>query len=114
MSLWGWITDQINTSYFANKAGQAGAAAGTYAGTQGDIQTKYDAAAKQIGLPPPVKPSQAIAETAKGAIGAQGPEGFLHEYWVWAVIVIVGIIGLWGLVAPGGGVAIIERKITKG
>lgn len=28
---------------------------------------------------------------------------------VWLVIIAVGLIGLWGLLSPGGGVAIIER-----
>ena len=39
----------------------------------------------------------------------QGWRQTLNQYGVWAVIILVGLIGVWGLVSPGGGVAIIDR-----
>jgi hypothetical protein len=28
---------------------------------------------------------------------------------VWAIVAVLFVVGIWGLIAPGGGVAIIER-----
>jgi hypothetical protein len=36
-------------------------------------------------------------------------QGNLRNAAIWIVIVLVGLIGVWGLIAPGGGVAVIER-----
>ena len=84
-------------------AGRAGAAAGTAAGG-GTPQDIIGA----ITHPAPVAPGEALKQTEQGFMG-QGPAAFLRQYGVWAIIVLVGLIGLWGLIAPGGGVAVIER-----
>ena len=39
----------------------------------------------------------------------QAVQATLAEYGIWLVIIAVALIGLWGLLAPGGGVAVIER-----
>jgi hypothetical protein len=37
------------------------------------------------------------------------PGGSMRTTVVWVIIILAGLIGVWGLIAPGGGVAIIER-----
>lgn len=59
--------------------------------------------------PAPVPPGAAINQTVQGITGGGGPLGYLREYGVWILIALVGLVGLWGLIAPGGGVALIER-----
>lgn len=109
MDVWQWIVDQINTSWFANQAATAGAAAGTAAGTQGSVEDKAAAALKQAGAPPPVAPSAAIGQVAQSAVGAGPLAGNLRSFWVYLLLAAVALIGVWGLVSPGGGVAIIDR-----
>lgn len=110
MSFWSDLQDALRTAGPAKyqgpaeASGRVGAAAGTAAGG-GTPQDIIGA----ITHPAPVAPGEAIKQTAQGLAGGGGPAGFLRQYGVWAIIVVVGLIGLWGLIAPGGGVAIIER-----
>ena len=59
--------------------------------------------------PAPVSPGAAINQTVQGITGGGGPLAYLREYGVWVLIALVGLVGLWGLISPGGGVAIIQR-----
>lgn len=59
--------------------------------------------------PAPVAPGAAINQTVQGITGGGGPLGYLREYGVWVLIALVGLVGLWGLISPGGGVAIIQK-----
>lgn len=84
-------------------AGPAAAAGATAGGASPrDILAAHEKAVGQ--------PYAAPAEAAKGLVPSLfSPGGDLRTVAVWVVIVLVGLIGLWGLLAPGGGVAVIER-----
>lgn len=121
------LGDIINGSLFGQWAGKLGAAGGAM---EGSIEEEGQAAKQQgsavprpsAGLPdpgtailnqlhspPPVAPSAAIGQTVQGVTGGGGPMSYLQEYGVWVLIALVGLVGLWGLISPGGGVALIER-----
>jgi len=93
----------------AEGTARAGAAAGAATGTQGSPGQKAAAALEQLGKPAPVAPGEAVKEAALSAAGLGPIAGNLRTFWIWVLIALVGLIGLWGLVAPGGGVAVIER-----
>jgi hypothetical protein len=93
----------------AEGVARSGAAAGAATGTQGSVIDKLKAAGEQIAKPAPVPAGEAMKQTALSAVGLGPIAGDLRSFWVWAIIVIVGLIGVWGLIAPGGGVAVIER-----
>lgn len=121
MTIWDLITGA------GDAVGRVGAAAGA---TAGSIEEER-AAAREAGSrvsrpaagvpdagtaildalhnPAPVAPGAAINQTVQGLAGGGGPMGYLRTYGVWVLIALVGLVGLWGLIAPGGGVALIER-----
>lgn len=56
------------------------------------------------------QPAPADLAAAGGLAGWSQQLGALVREWgVWLVILLVALVGLWGLLAPGGGVAVIER-----
>lgn len=72
------------------------------------------AALSQLQQGPAVAPGEAIKQSAQGVVGAGPLAGSFRTPVVWAIIIVIALIGVWGLIAPGGGVALIERKITRG
>ena len=125
MSSWDTIRDWANR--VGDAIGRLGAAGGAM---EGSIEEEGQAAKQQgsrvprpaagipdaahsildaLGKPAPVAPGTAIGQTVQGLTGGGGPAGFLREYGVWAIVVVVALIGVWGLIAPGGGVAILQR-----
>lgn len=69
------------------------------------------AALNQIEQGPAVQPAEAIGQTAKAIVGVGPLAGSFRTPVVWAIIIVIALIGVWGLIAPGGGVAIVQRAI---
>lgn len=121
MTIWDLITGA------GDAVGRVGAAAGAMEGSIEEERTAASEAGSRVprpsaGVPDagtaildalrspaPVAPGAAINQTVQGLTGGGGPMGYLRAYGVWVLIALVGLVGLWGLIAPGGGVAIIER-----
>ena len=104
--------------------GRVGAAAGAYEGASEGVHAlptprlKHPAAQPEapaqqaidaLQHPAPVAPGAAVQQTVESAVGLGPIAGNLRNFWVWVIIALVGLIGLWGLLAPGGGVAVIEK-----
>jgi hypothetical protein len=104
-------------------AARGGAAAGAYTGAEGKpalptprlphpaapAPAPGQQAVDALLHPAPIAPGEAITQTAQSALGLGPLAGNLRNFWVWLIIVLVGLLGVWGLLAPGGGVAVIER-----
>lgn len=129
MSVWGEVWDQVKAAAVAaaNAVATAGAAAGAAAGASpspeptaklkhptAPNETPGQAALRQLQAGPAVAPGEAIKESAQAVVGAGPLAGSYRTVVVWAIIIVIALIGVWGLIAPGGGVALIERKITRG
>lgn len=76
-------------------------------------ETPGQAALRQLKAGPAVAPGEAIKQSAQAVVGAGPLAGSYRTVVVWAIIIVIVLIGVWGLIAPGGGVALIERKISK-
>lgn len=128
MSFWGEAWDQVKAAVMAsaNAVATAGAAAGAAAGASPSPEpgpkmvhpttpneTPGQAALRQLRAGPAVAPGEAIKESAQAVVGAGPLAGSYRTVVVWAIIIAIALIGMWGLIAPGGGVALIERKVTR-
>lgn len=127
MSFWGEAWDQVKAAVMAsaNAVATAGAAAGAAAGASPSPEpgpkmvhpttpneTPGQAALRQLRAGPAVAPGEAIKESAQAVVGAGPLAGSFRTPVVWAIIIAIALIGMWGLIAPGGGVTLIERKVT--
>lgn len=127
MSFWGEIWDDFKSGAIAaaNAVATGSAAVGAAAGTSpspapgpkmrnptAPNETPGQAALRQLKAGPAVDPGEAVKQSAQGIIGAGPLAGSFRTPVVWAIIIAIALIGMWGLIAPGGGVALIERKAT--
>lgn len=126
MSFWGDAWDVIRGAAVSagNAVATAGAVAGAAAGASPSPApgpkmrnptpanpSPGQAALNQLQQGPAVAPGEAIKQSAQAVIGA-GPLADAYKTpVVWAIIIVIGIVGVWGLIAPGGGVALIERRV---
>lgn len=129
MSVWGEIWDAVKAAAMApaNAVATGSAAVGAAAGTSPSPapgpkmvhpttsnETPGQAALRQLQAGPAVAPGEALKESAQAVVGAGPLAGSYRTVVVWAIIIVIALIGVWGLIAPGGGVALIERKIARG
>lgn len=99
----------------------AGAAAGAVGSAEPTAKLKHPAAPSptpgqaffdQLSQSPAVAPGEALKQSAQAVVGAGPLAGQYRTVVIWGIIIVVGLIGVWGLLAPGGGVALIERKVA--
>lgn len=127
MSVWSEAWDAIKAAVMApaNAVATGSAAAGAAAGTSplpapgpkmvhstAPNETPGQAALRQLQAGPAVAPGEAIKQSAQGIVGAGPWAGSFRTPVVWAIIIVIALIGIWGLIAPGGGVALIERRMA--
>lgn len=131
MSPWDYFLDTLNHSLAAQWAAKAGAAAGATEGSIGEegqagreqgsrvsrpsagLPDAGTAILDQLKQPTPVSPGAAVEQTVQGIAGGGGPLAYLNQYAIWVLIALVGLVGLWGLVSPGGGVAVVARHLRR-
>lgn len=121
---WHWWADQAYQAFIAQPA-RLGAGLGAGQGqSEEQAQQQLQAGSKAARQPTAVpSQSQASAEagahplsapidTVKSALGAGDPNAPIRHAFVWVIIALVAVIGVWGLVSPGGGIAVVERAVT--
>lgn len=119
MSFWGNVWREVKTIAgqaavgLATASSAAGAAAGATSTAPG-APTPWQSAVEQTAKGPAVAPGEAIKQSAQAVVGAGPLAPSFRTPVVWVIIIAVALIGVWGLIAPGGGVALIQRKIVKG